>query len=528
MHIRTRSLAVPALLLALLAGAGVSQAAAQSGAACTPRPTPPADTTALPAIVQASNVAVSVAITPATATIGGCRFQRNLYRVAGGAASYLPATLRIFPGASLDLTVTNGISAAVDTSYHGTTTNFHFHGFNVTPGRGSGAANVGDQVVSVSYDSGQAHAYRFTLPASHPMGMHWYHPHPHGFTDEQVGGGLSGAILVGDIRALRLPKNLTMPEKVLLVKDFQPFGANAFGGSVFTINGDWPAAFTIPTGTAQLWHVGNVGSDTYAGLALVNQSNPADSLALIVLAMDGNGLVKADTVRSLTLSPAIRYDVVVQAPNTRGAVYNLVNTVASTAVNGKVGAVLGTLATTGPAQNPAPGPLYIAPDPGAQSRVSSVANAAVDSTLQFVFSFNAGALPDSQFQINQQPYEPARIDVRVMQGITQDWTLVNADTSGPHVFHIHQGDFLVMSTNGTSPARYNSVQDRLSIAAGDTVVVRIPFDESFQTGLYVFHCHILFHEDHGMMKNVCVYPQSEKGDGGASWCQDQLSASAHH
>lgn len=84
-----------------------------------------------------------------------------------------------------------------------------------------------------------------------------------------------------------------------------------------------------------------------------------------------------------------------------------------------------------------------------------------------------------------------------------------------------------MSTNGARPARYNSVQDRLSIAPGDTVVVRIPFDESFQAGLYVFHCHILFHEDHGMMKNVCVYPQSEKADGGASWCQSQLSASAH-
>ena len=491
-----------------------------------------ADTTRVPPVIRSENgvLNVSLGITPDTVTISGTQYTRNLYGIVVPLVGespivipgrYLPPTLRLNPGDSLNITVTNQMSTTADTSYHGTTTNFHFHGFNVTPGRGSETANVGDQVVSVAYDSGTTHTYAFRLPPDHPSGMHWYHPHPHGFTDEQVAGGMSGAIIVGDIRART--SDPTMPEKVLLLKDFQPQGPNGAAPAVLNINGDIVASFTIPVGTRQLWHIGNVGADNDAGLALVNVANPADTLRFIVLAMDGNGLITPDTVASLRLPLAVRYDVVVEAPDSR-ATYQLINTGGNNfAQNGAAGSVLGTLAVTGPTR----APLVIAPDPNAQARVSAVQNATVSKTkYTFVFSVDQNALPDSQFQINNESYEPRRIDVRVPLGEVQEWTLVNDDT-GPHIFHIHQGDFLVMSTNGTAPPSFNSVQDRLSLEPGDTVVVRIPFTENFQTGLYVFHCHILFHEDHGMMKNICVYPPSQSGDGGKKWCESQLPSVGH-
>lgn len=539
---RPTRLTAPLLVLAALA----APAHAQTPAPCTPAYTLPSAPTPQPPIDTASNTPVAITITPAFTRIGGCSFARNLYQVQGHPAAYVPPTLYIDPGALLTLSVNNQMSTQVDTTYHSTVTNFHFHGFNVTPGRRGGSSNAGDQVVTVSYPFGTTHAYQFSLPNEHPVGMHWYHPHPHEFTDEQVAGGMSGAILVGDVAAQRLPGNANIPQKVLLLKDFQPQGPNGNAAAVFTVNGDWPALFTLQAGTAQLWHIGNVGADTYAGVALLDSGTVSaagkltgtgvDSayvvgalggstpglLPFIVLGMDGNGLLVPDTAGSLTLSPAVRYSAVVQAPAS-AKTYLMVNTVSSGAVNGGVGDILGIVRVTG--SGAPPSPIAIAPDTTAQRKIGELLAANVTQADTFTFSSSATS---PTFFINGQTYDHGRIDVYVRQGATQDWTLVNADTAAavlsPHVFHIHQGDFLVTSVNGSAvPA--NVLQDRLSIAPGDTMVVRIPFTEEFQTGIYVFHCHILFHEDHGMMKNVCVYPSYLEGDAGKTWCDAQLASS---
>ena len=521
-HTVRRLLAAAALVVGARA-----ETAAQGAAPCTPRPTPPADTTALPAAVDASGKAVTIVIEPGSVVIGGCTFRRNLYSVNGAAPSYLPPTLRIQPGAALDLTVVNRMSQTVDTIYHSTRTNFHFHGFSVTPGTGKGSTNQGDQVVNVSYVTGEQHRYAFSLPPDHPMGMHWYHPHPHGFTDEQVGGGMSGAILVGDVRT-RLPNDPSIPEKVLLFKDFQPNGANAFGGAVFTINGDWPARFTIPTGTRQLWHVGHVGSDALMGIKLVNRTD-GSVLPFIVIGQDGNPLFSPMPADSLLLDPATRYEVVVEAPNVSGAVYDLVNTGSSTAVNGKNGDVLGTLTTVGPARSRYMTRLVVTPPRDAIDRRDQLLAATNVGARTFTFSTTDDNTGRNGFLIDRQFYDPRRLDVMVEKGKIEDWTLVNADDAksrfpSPHVFHIHQGDFLLTKRNGQAMAPV-SFQDRLTIDGGDALTVRIPFTDAFQVGLYVFHCHILFHEDNGMMKNVCVYPSGLSDQDARNFCQSQLPPS---
>lgn len=207
---------LPAAASTLLPAGTAASVVAQSPARCIPQYTPPAGTTAQPMVVPASNVSLAMVIAPDSVSAGGCRFARDLYEVAGYPGGYVPPTLRIRPGATLQLAVVNAMStdpARADPIYHGTT-NFHFHGFNVT----GGSRNDGDQVVAVAYDAGAVHPYRFTLPADHLMGMHPYHPHPHAVTDEPVGGGMSGAFLVGDLRLTRLPGNRTLPERVLLFK----------------------------------------------------------------------------------------------------------------------------------------------------------------------------------------------------------------------------------------------------------------------------------------------------------------------
>jgi suppressor of ftsI len=499
---------------------------------CTPRWTPLADTTPLPPTIDVSDRPVTIAIVPDSVTVGGCRFGRNLYQVADRAPAYIPPTLRIRPGAALDLTVVNRMDAGLDTIYHGTTTNFHFHGFSVSPGLVPGAANRGDQVVSVSYDAGQRHAYGFRIPADHPVGMNWYHPHPHGLSDEQVGGGMSGAFLIGDLRPARLPREPNIPEKVVLVKDFQPDGANAFGGSVLTMNGQWPARFTIPTGTRQLWHLGNVGSDDLMGIRLVNRADPTDVLPLLVIAIDGNSLLRPVTVGALPLDPATRYAVIVQAPNRQGVVYRIVNTGKSSAVNGAAGDSLGTLTTVGPPLPTPMPPVYVAPDTSAARRAAELMARTGVTARRFAFRTTDNNTGREGFLINDSAYVHRRIDVMVPLGSTEDWTLVNEDTPGstfasPHIFHIHQGDFLVTRMNGAavSPTGF---QDRLTIGEGDSLVIRMPFTEPLQTGLYVFHCHILFHEDNGMMMNLCIYPRGLGPDEARAFCQSQLPPAHAH
>jgi suppressor of ftsI len=114
--------------------------------------------------------------------------------------------------------------------------------------------------------------------------------------------------------------------------------------------------------------------------------------------------------------------------------------------------------------------------------------------------------------LNGKQYSPTRLDRAVAVGRTQQWTLIN-DTWFLHTFHIHQVDFVVVSVNG-HPAVPDSVHlDNVHLGihplpngkwAPDTVVIRFRF-LPIAAGPFVYHCHDLFHEDAGMMANVCVY-----------------------
>ncbi|HEU4457072.1 MAG TPA: multicopper oxidase family protein [Longimicrobium sp.] len=509
-----------AAALVLLATSACAPAA-RSAPAAVAAPVSAGDTTRVPPTIWSSGgiLETTLGIVPGNVVLGATTFRRNLYQSGRAPGTILPPTMRLNPGDSLNLTVVNGMVPAIDSIYEGNSlTNFHFHGFNVTP-----KAPAGDQVVTVHYTTGQRHTYAFRLPDTHPVGMHWYHPHPHGNSDAQVGGGMSGAFLVGDLR--KRTSDPTMAERVMLFKEFQPWGPNHSGGAIMTLNGDSAALYTIPAGGRQLWHMGNLGADSYTGIKVVSARTGA-VIPMLVLAADGNPVAVAQAADSVLLTPGQRWEVVVTAPRTVGDTLRLVNTYQTNNVNGDVGHVLGRVAVVGPAVSPAP--LTVTPDASVTQTMRALRNARVAATQNVAFTIDTAG----RFMINGLTYSPTRIDVRVALGDTLEWVLQNPDVTDPaltndhHVFHIHQGDFLVTSVNGQT-VDSNGTQDRVNLETGDTVRARMAFSEGFQTGLYVFHCHILFHEDNGMMQNICVYPASEKGDGGQSWCQRQLSSSSH-
>jgi suppressor of ftsI len=509
--------AAAALLLA------ATSACAPAAPAALPAPVAAGDTTRVPPTIWSSDrtLRTTLNMAPGNVVIGAQTFRRNLYQSGSSAPTILPPTMRLNPGDSLELTIVNSMDPSADSIYEGNTnTNFHFHGFNVTP-----RAPRGDQVVTLHYTAGQRNTYAFRLPESHPVGMHWYHPHPHGNSDAQVGGGMSGAFLVGDLR--KRTNDPTMAERVMLFKEFQPWGPNHSGGGIMTLNGDSAAFYTIQAGSRQLWHMGNVGADSYTGIKVVS-ARTGRVIPMIVLAADGNPVAQPQSVDSVLLTPGQRWEVVLMAPGTVGDTLRLVNTYATNNVNGNVGHVLGRVAVVGPVVSPRT--LTIYQDTSVARTVAALRNARIAGTQDVKFTIDAAG----RFMINDKTYDPSRIDVRVALGDTLEWVISNPDVTGRpglendhHVFHIHQGDFLVTQVNGQT-VDSNGTQDRVNLETGDTVRARMAFTEGFQTGLLVFHCHILFHEDNGMMQNICVYPASEKGDQGRSWCERQLTQPMAH
>ena len=107
--------------------------------------------------------------------------------------------------------------------------------------------------------------------------------------------------------------------------------------------------------------------------------------------------------------------------------------------------------------------------------------------------------------INGKKFDPERIDFTQEQGVTEVWEIYNKpDMMGGmiHPFHIHGAQFKILSRNGEAPAENErGWKDSFSVAPDETVKIAIQFKNK---GIYMFHCHILEHEDNGMMGQVKV------------------------
>src|SRR5215472_3998909 len=137
-------------------------------------------------------------------------------------------TLRVQPGDEVVLTLRNELPPGSPDHPHGQTksaescgngsitassTNLHFHGLSIPP-----ICHQDDVIHTLVQPGAPAFEYRFKIPLSQPPGLYWYHPHPHGFTEKQVQGGASGALIVEGIERAA-PQVAGIPERVLVLRD---------------------------------------------------------------------------------------------------------------------------------------------------------------------------------------------------------------------------------------------------------------------------------------------------------------------
>ena len=158
--------------------------------------------------------------------------------------------------------------------------------------------------------------------------------------------------------------------------------------------------------------------------------------------------------------------------------------------------------------------------PARRPRRAPIAGEPVARRRTFTFSFGTGSAFTAL--VNGKVFDPHAIGITPRLGTVEEWTLRNP-SSEDHPFHIHVNDFQVMSVNG-KPYRAHGLQDVVVIPKnGGEVVIRNRFEDF--TGHFVFHCHILGHEDAGMMQTVQVLgpgqrPTPPPGDGHAAHLAD--------
>ena len=247
-------------------------------------------------------------------------------------------TLRLYPGDQLILHLHNDLPAAILSQAHmseshaqraehtgcdatmmdGAMTNLHFHGLSVPP------TCHQDDVINTTVMPGDDFDYRVTIPKDEPPGLYWYHPHPHGFSERQVQGGASGALIVEGLEKV-YPSLAKLPERVIVLRDQSlsrvqqlntlPPAWDISINYVPVLYPDFqPAKIVTRASQKELWRVLNAGADTLFNLQLVADGVPQP---VRIVAIDGvpvSGGSSSQKETSIPLPTGARAEFVVDTP----------------------------------------------------------------------------------------------------------------------------------------------------------------------------------------------------------------------
>ncbi len=394
-------------------------------------------------------------------------------------------TLHVRPGDTIEATIKN----ATDRE-----TNIHYHGLHVRP------TGISDNVFR-TFHPGQTVRSVVHLPLDHAPGTYWYHVHLHGLTEGQVMGGLSGLLVVEGLKRL-LPRPLqNVKERQLAIRNLQTDGdavvtdgenIDPTAPTALLVNGLLLPRLSLRSGETQLWRIGNVGSDLFYDVAF-------EGHVMTVIAEDGSPVWRVHRANHLVLPPGKRFDVLVTGG--RPGSYAFITKRYDEGFSYGPRLDLAHVTVTGPPSRSRPPAM----PRGLDTPNEPIGRRPVMRRRRFVFSFGTG----STFRalINGEQFTVGKNNVVPILGTVEEWTLIN-ESPEDHPFHIHVNDFQVMSVNGRRK-RAAGLQGVVVIPKnGGRVVIRNPFDDF--TGHYVFHCHILGHEDAGMMQTVDVVRRGQR------------------
>ena len=366
---------------------------------------------------------------------------------------------------------------------------------------------------------GETLRYRVVVPKDHPPGLYCYHTHPHGESYQQALDGMSGAIVISGIERYA-PEVLGVRERVIVlrdkvVKEKDP-GApnswkqviapvNACGQAsgmpqrIFSVNGVIRPSIPMRSGLKQFWRIVNASPDLYVDLAIPGQS-------FKVIALDGMPLTVHDPKESarwmqhVLVPPAGRVEAIVTGPP-KGVRAMLKSRCFDTGKDGDPNPEM-VLADLVDRDEPSADRHVMKKEGAGFAPVKQLGATEFNALKATPSTFTTRFTEDKNgFYINGSKYHPEDSPMTTAKvGSFVHWRVVN-DTSEVHPFHIHQVHFLTYAENG-NPIDHPIWLDTVNVPVGASLDLVMDFTAPMIRGLSVFHCHLLKHEDKGMMAKV--------------------------
>jgi FtsP/CotA-like multicopper oxidase with cupredoxin domain len=545
-----------------------------AGGVC-PRPAPGSEITSPREIRSRSGVLqVSLALRAST---NSTRETRYCYVDENGNQA---PTLRLHPGDLLVLKLKNelpndklvvggadyrrdghaALAFCANAAMSAASTNLHFHGLMIPP------ACHQDDVLRTAIDPGSAsYEYRLRIPPTQPPGLYWYHPHPHGHSEEQVLGGASGALIVEGIERFIGPL-AGLPERLLVIRDqIRQSSAREVGPkppskdlSVNFVPVPYPeyppALIRVRPSQRELWRLLNASADTFLELHLLTNGN-WQSMGLVAIDGVPLGYEAIDQRKERDATPQVQWTLSIPIPPGGRAEFifdspakgqtQLLTAGVDTVPFADEDDPAGATATGGnavirddddftPARwlvtivatPDAPAPTATLPTVSLSEKSEAKGKAlplllSVRPTRQRKLYFSEQVLDSKNprtstvFYLTEEGHQPtpfnpaAAPNITVHQGDVEDWVLENRSQEA-HTFHIHQSHFVLLERN-RSAVHENYLRDTVAIPYWDGVSphyprtkLRMDFRNPDIVGTFPYHCHILQHEDGGMMGSIQV------------------------
>jgi FtsP/CotA-like multicopper oxidase with cupredoxin domain len=408
----------------------------------------------------------------------------SVTRIAGSKAisavfnELLPSpTLRVGRGQRLAINLRNE-------NPYGQPNNLHTHGLHVDP------KGHGDNVF-VNLPTNRTYEYRYDIPRDHIPGLYWYHPHRHRYTDPQVFAGQAGAIIIpgglDDVPGVgNLRDRLLVYQTVQIGKNGRtlPPSRSQPKDELQLINGQLRPVIDIRPGETQRWRILNASSDAFLRLRLNGHS-------VWTIADDGNPRATPTRSTVMFMAPGERREILVRARSRAGSFTLESLRFAPVPAQPSFSAPDTTIATMRVAgaqavRRPIPQRLLSLPDLRRERVVRK-------RTITYSEKF-------PNFFINGRKFNPNFVAETMKLNTTEEWTVRNT-TDEWHTFHIHVNPYQRIAVNG-KPVKDVEYDDDVALPPRGSITMRTRFTDF--TGKFVIHCHVLFHEDSGMMAAVQV------------------------
>ena len=472
--------------------------------------------------------------------IAGCNVNLRSYN-----GDLVGPTLRVKPNDLIDINLINSLPPETsppppnENTPHGfNTTNFHSHGLHVSPSGESD--NVLRSMPPKTNDGDPAPTYpvKIQLPEVHPAGTYWYHAHRHGSTALQVSSGMGGALIVeGGLD--QVPEIKNAKEKIFVfqqiaynaqgeINDYSRFGPNDWqtSGRHTTINGQIFPKITMRPGEVQRWRFIHAGVRDSLFLQLVpvtpRNAKSTPALKLNEIAVDGIALGKIDPWTVLELEPGYRSDVLVQIPiNLSPQVYYLQDNPTPkgksllSPKNGETGQILAKVVIAGePVNMSLPGAKQLLAVKQSDAP-PDITNATTGNTCEYTkddagttgvgngnkcarFNIDVNVSP-AKFTVNGEPFSKDETPISLKLGTADVWTLSSDFVNHPFHIHVNPFQYTRKDPNNNDEEIW---RDTLLIREHEPQTIKSQYAKF--TGEFVLHCHILDHEDQGMMRLVTI------------------------